>query len=278
MDRPLFFMHIAKTAGSYVNSLLERSLGDGFVGHIEESLQGDWTIETALAGGVSAFSGHIYLQNWDSLWPVSAPRPYLVTVLREPNEHIASHIQWLDHYSLPEFEGEFQSLPVEVRRLVEQIAATDFGNIGHLDYLMTHLPAIGVQLLDNCQSRYFLCGQESVVRRHCPLSLDMGPSLRTYADRFDLILRQDQLRDGIRALNALTGLQLLPDDRRINASVSTRRIEIEDPFVREILGKRTVVDRWLWRTLREGNLFSDPVKGRCSQDREAVETRLAMRA
>ena len=244
-------MHIAKTAGSYLNAVFAAALGpDAVVEHAEVKMQDAAAMGQALARGVRFFSGHIYLGNWERMLKDFAEHPLMLTVLREPIDHLASHILWLDHYNAPAYRGEYRQLGEETQRLVDLIGATDLNNIGALDHLLTFLPPAGVQLLDNCQARYFLSGGQSPVQRHDPLTLAHSSLLQTQADRFDLILRQDALDDGIARAAAMTGLDLAPLGKRVNPARSTRQIDTQSPMVRAVLGRRTLVDQWLWCHIR----------------------------
>ena len=244
-------MHIAKTAGSYLNAVFAAALGqDGVVEHAEVKLQDATATAQALARGVRFISGHIYLGHWERMLKDIAGPPVMFTVLREPVDHLASHIRWLDHYNAQAYRDEYRRLGEETQRLVDLIGVTDLSNVGALDHLLTFLPLAGVQLLDNCQARYFLCGGQSPVGRHDPLTLAQSSMLQTRADRFDLILRQDALDDGIAQAAALTGLDLAPLGKKVNPARSTRQIDTQSPMVRAVLGRRTLVDQWLWRHIR----------------------------
>ena len=57
---PIFFMHIAKTAGSYLNRVLEAALGTRQVEtHVEHRLGGAEDLRAMLSSGRSVISGHV---------------------------------------------------------------------------------------------------------------------------------------------------------------------------------------------------------------------------
>lgn len=255
MQRAIFFMHIAKTAGSYVNSLFRDTLGEArAVDHIEMRLPNAELLRSAVdEGGVDFVSGHVYLRLWSELAKTTSRPFFRFTVIRDPIEHLASHILWLDHYNLPEKRGEYAGLSEAHQRLVDLIGRVNFADMGALDAFLTHLPAAGVQLLDNCQSRYFVCGPGASTAHHDPLTLSHADQIARAARCFDLVIRQDCLAAGIAKVNTLTGLALEASKARVNAAKSERAIDTKNPVVRSIFGKRTLVDQWLWRSAVAGN-------------------------
>lgn len=256
MQRAIFFMHIAKTAGSYVNHLFRETLGeDRTVEHIEMRLGSAEAVRQAVdERGIDFVSGHVYLRLWNELARSTARELLRMTVIREPIEHLASHILWLDHYNLPEKRAEYGRLSEAHQRLVDLIGRVDFADMGALDDFLTHLPAVGVQLLDNCQTRYFVCGPGAATAHHDPLTLAHADEIGRAARGFDLVIRQDRMEEGIARINALTGLTLTHSAERVNAAKSARRIDTQNPVVRAIFGKRTLVDQWLWRNAAGGRL------------------------
>lgn len=103
MPHKIFFMHIAKTAGSYINHLFENSLGpDKVIVHGEVKIRNRENFCRLVESGVEFFSGHIYYRLWLEFAKDTPDQFKMITVLRDPIEHLASHILWLDHYNLPE--------------------------------------------------------------------------------------------------------------------------------------------------------------------------------
>jgi len=247
MDRPIQLMHIAKTAGSYVNEVFRSALGDaGVVLHAELRIGSGAELAAALDRGVRFVAGHTYAPRWRQMWE-GLPAPLTLVTLRDPIDQIASHILWLDHYAAEGMRREYAALSPGLRRLVDLVAATDLGSAGALDRLLTHLPPEGVQMLDNCQARYFLCGGDAPLSRFDALTLDQSAALNRAVAGFDLVIRQDALAEGLGRAAALTGLALEPMSKRVNPALSPRRIDKANPVVRAVLSKRTLLDQWLWR-------------------------------
>jgi len=241
-------MHIAKTAGSYINEVVRRDLGDDKVFlHAEGRIGDHKSAGELLDRGVKFISGHIYYSNWKRIIEKLNTSFCYVTVIRPPIEHLASHILWLDHYNQPEYRDGYKMLPESVKRLVDLIGVTNLSDVGEVDRLMTNLPPTGMKYLDNCQSRYFLCGAEQPFSDVEPLTLAARFALAKRLNDFDVVARQDILSQEIERINSTLGLKLTPLDERINEAKSSRSLNLKNEYIRAILSKRVLLDNWLWQ-------------------------------
>ena len=254
-QRPTFFMHIAKTAGSYLNEAAKRALGEArvFV-HAEGRLGSHTDLQELLRKKIRFVSGHLYYHHWRAISEKLQTKWFLVTIVRDPIDHLVSHILWLDHYNQKIYRSEYQTLPEPVRRLVDLIGSTDLADIGSLDRLMTYLPPYGIKYLDNCQSRYFLCGPTQAYHDDQPLTLADRFPLASVISTFDAIARQDRLDADLTIVNGATGLNLQPVKERINTGRANRSIDASNPLVRASLSKRVLLDTWLWRRMQQPSL------------------------
>lgn len=253
-QNPVFMMHIAKTAGSYVNKVFENSLREEEAKvHLERSLGNHEAFLSMLEEGTVYFSGHIYYSTINKILELSGKKGqvHLITALREPLSHLVSHIKWLDHYNLPEQRSEYNRLPERVKRLAEKIGATDFADPGSLDSLLTHLSAAGIQFLDNCQSRYFVAEHNTAISPEMPLALDMRMLLSTRLKDFSKILMSTTMDQDIADLGQITGYDLKVVKDKVNPAKSSRDIDISNPLIRSILAKRLTVDIWLWKHVQK---------------------------
>jgi hypothetical protein len=258
-NQSVFFMHIAKTAGSYLNRAFELTFGDERVSSFSESrLRNHEDVVEFLQRGVRVFSGHLYDALWDELGgKIKKVKFTKVTIIRNPIEQIASHILWLDHYNREEFREEYKRFPEPTQRLIDLIDRVDLRDIGHIDHFLTNLPSRGIQLLDNYQSRFFLCGPGRVTPDYAPLSMYFRHELREKVGGFNLILRNDQVDKGIDKLSELIGHQLKKPSGRVNEAKSLRNIDINNTDVIGVLGKRVLLDRWLWRYICSKGFFME---------------------
>ena len=247
-DAPVFFMHIAKTAGSYLNTVLVDAYGAGRVATFSEEWLGNTDdLRRRLAGGARVISGHIMNALWEEIVAPLDTRFTKITVLREPHEHLASHLHWLDHYNRPDMRGEYALLDEAHRRVIDRIGAVNLTDPAQLDEYMTHLGPSEIALFDNCQSRYLIGNDRRGLRNMQPLTLSDAKAIRAALAGFDVVLRQDRLPEDIPRLSERLGLSLPVPQTRVNAGRSTRRIDTSSPLIRQILSKRTIVDQWLWR-------------------------------
>ncbi len=252
LAQPVFFMHIAKTAGSYVNVVLRNALGANAIAtHIETRIGGASELEEALGHGTKVFSGHVMNGLWDDIAGPTGVKFRKFTLLRDPIEHLASHLLWLDHYNRPEKRREYNQLDESHRKISDRIAAIDLTDVGQLDAFLTGLSGQEVRLFDNCQARYFLVSGRRDMASIRPLSLADAKPLRRAAAGFDAIGFQDRLREDIPRLGRAIGLDLEYVEKRVNPAQSLRKIDTSNPLVRQVLGKRTILDQWLWRHARQ---------------------------
>lgn len=248
LKTPIFFMHIAKTAGSYVNERFVEALGaDQISCHIEQSVGSTRDLKAALQDGKRFFSGHVMLGLWDDIAGAMSKDFSMITVLRDPIDHLASHIQWLDHYNNPDQCGRYAGLDEAHRRIVDKIGAIDLLDIGQLDAFLTGLTGTEVRLFDNCQSRYFIASGRRNMDCIRPLSLADRSKIALAYSRFDAVARQDQLEQDFSKFSAATGVKLSFSDARVNVGQSERQIDARHPLIRQVLSKRTIVDQWLWQ-------------------------------
>jgi len=251
LAEPVFFMHIAKTAGSFVNVLLQNAIGAPHVAtHIESKIGSSADLLRAYSSGVQVFSGHVMQGLWHDIAAPTELGFKKFTLLRDPIEHLASHLLWLDHYNRPEKRKEYVQLDESHRRISDRIAAIDLTDVGQLDAYLTGLSGHEVRLFDNCQARYFLMSGRRDMDAIRPMSLADAKALRQAAAQFDAIGFQDRLEEDVPRLGKAIGIELKYLKKRVNPAQSARKIDTTNPLVRQILGKRTIVDQWLWRHAR----------------------------
>ena len=248
---PVFFMHIAKTAGSYLNVLLENAVGsEQMATHIEARIGSSADLLKAHDAGTRVFSGHVMQGLWQDIAVPTGLQFRTFTLLRDPIEHLASHLLWLDHYNRPEKRRDYTQLDEVHRRISDRIAAIDLTDVGQLDAYLTNLAGHEIRLFDNCQARYFLMSGRRDMEAIRPMSLADARALRGAAAQFDAIGFQDRLKEDIPRIGKVLGVSMNYVEKRVNPAQSARTIDTSNPLVRQILGKRTIVDQWLWRHAR----------------------------
>lgn len=247
-NNKFFFMHIAKTAGSFVNQVLTEGFGENFVPHCETCQLVD---PDSPALWKSFWSGHLYLHRWRRVEEQHGWNVKRFTILREPMAQLASHILWIDHYGLPEFKKEYVRLDADTRVVVDQVKSTDLSDCGDIDRLLTTLHGRGIQYFDNCQSRYFIAGNHSIGLQE-PLHLGMKTELEKAIKEFTYIGIGEQMGQFIEKLSHEVGVPLTNPNTRVNEAKAQRKIDLTIPGIREVLSKRLSLDNWLYETVKHG--------------------------
>ena len=248
----VFFMHIGKTAGSYVNDMFIRSLGPANCAeHCELFLHDPALFRRAIADKVFV-SGHIYYHDWVRLVG-EADRDFLkITFLRDPLEHIISHLQFVEHFSRPELKAAYDTvLNAEVRGVVDLLAQVDFASSEAMTHMLKTLPPKGVELFDNCQSRYFLAGGEYVARFTDPLGMHLWRPLLAMLAKFDVVGTTEMILPSLRQIGALLGVELRLHEEVVGAAASAKRINKSDPAILRALRQRILLDDALYRAVSE---------------------------
>lgn len=238
-----FFMHIAKTAGSYVNSLFAEALGPRFVEHCEAPGRLDITEDVAL------MSGHLYLHQWLQIEAAKGWTPRRFTLLREPLGQLASHIQWLDHYAQDDYRDELAGLDPGTQEVVRQIAGTDLSDAGDVDRFLTTLSGKGVMYLDNCQARYFIALADGI-GPETPLHYGMRPLLASALMAFDAVGTNADIPGFVARVSGALNLPEVTPGAPVNAAKSQRAIDLADGDMRQVLGRRCMLDLWLYDRVR----------------------------
>jgi hypothetical protein len=248
----IFFMHIGKTAGSYVNDMFIRSLGAANCAeHCELFLHDPVLFRRAIADKVFV-SGHIYYHDWVRLVG-EADRDFLkITFLRDPLEHIISHLRFCEHFSRPELKAAYDNvLNAEVRGVVDMLARVDFASPQAMIQMLETLPPKGVELFDNCQSRYFLAGGDHVARFTDPLGMHLWRPLLAMLAKFDVVGTTGTILPTLRQVGALLGVELQLHEEIVGATASSKRINQSDPAVMRALRQRILLDDALYGAVNE---------------------------
>ncbi|OJF69453.1 hypothetical protein BK026_12015 [Alteromonas sp. V450] len=240
LKQKVFFMHIAKTAGSKVNTLFQNVVdGERYQEHCEFKInEFDNLIEEK-----DFISGHVYYMKLRK----HLGEFYKFTVLRSGVSHLSSHLLWLDHYNLPEKKAELNRLSPDIQEVVYQIANTDINDYKELDYLLCNLDETGIKLLDNCQSRYFL---------NLDRAINMAdiPAILATANEFDRIVFQDNFIAGIDEVFNDLGMEDckagLDFASKVNEKKSQRKIDVSSPILRQVLSRRCMVDERVFNLLK----------------------------
>lgn len=152
-DSPkLLFMHIAKAAGSTVNSFFaSHYTNDQYAEHIESNEK--WRSSPDDLKKLHFLSGHIHLYALKR--NLELDDYFKVTVVREPYSHLCSHLSWIRKLTDPGEEQRFGVHEAYIQKFASKLATVDFMDPTALRSLFDTLEDRESRLVDNCQVRYF---------------------------------------------------------------------------------------------------------------------------
>ncbi|WP_145995418.1 hypothetical protein [Macromonas bipunctata] len=159
MKKKYLFVHIAKAAGSSVNKFFMDALGrERCAVHLESNPQ--WQTEE---GRAKILAKHDYLSGhlvyWDFKSKVDLSQFNVFTFLRDPREHVISHLAWIRHIADPGQEKRFDAHPEYIQRLAKKLSQVDFLDRQSVSSFVDNLTPVELALLDNPQTRYLRSGR-----------------------------------------------------------------------------------------------------------------------
>jgi len=254
----LFFMHIGKTAGSYVNQCLVEAYGaDNVLAFCNDYIDVEYGTKSTLAFcSRTVISGHLYLADWTEFSRREGIEAKLATIVRSPLHAVVSALRFLDGFNDPSRLGELHIMHPEFREIVLAIGRVDFTDAGSIDAFLMNLTPLGVRIFDNQQSRFFVCKERGDMAgwrpgMSDPLSLDVAPKIEEALGRFDVVGLSERLPETLAMLSDLAGRTIPAIASRVNVSESPRKIDLDNEWIRRALGKRVLVDEWLYRRVAE---------------------------
>lgn len=151
----IFYQHIAKAGGTSINAFL--------VNHVEkehsqthiESL--DLQKEKERLQKLEFISGHKRYFHIDKLFGLQ--QHYCISMIRNPLEHLVSHLKWVMKVSENQDSDFFKNHPETIRELSLYMRSIDWGNFNQVEAFFKYESKTGINLFNNCQTRYFLSNQ-----------------------------------------------------------------------------------------------------------------------
>lgn len=225
MKKKIAFMHIAKTAGTSVNDHFSAHFGaDNVLVHAEGKRDRLLKINTPDNANVEFLSGHIRL---DKLLRMIDLRHWVFfTCLRNPMDHVISHLQWVKALGAPENRNFKKGHHGSIQELAADLYETGLNDVGNLTRIIYRDHPVALQLFDNCQTRYLL---PEKLQRLDVLEFRLAMN---YARCFDCILLSEDLDRGLARVHEVAGLP--PKNGEIGRSNPSRMVErpdLSDPSV-----------------------------------------------
>lgn len=230
----VFLMHIAKTGGTSFNKWAASRLPSNVVyTHLEGNPE--WhphELETSYA----YLSGHLRLRRVMQILDLRSF--FKVTVIRHPLEHLASHLAWVKRVGSDPSSAFFKSHTPEVQRLALHLAKVNFGELKELQTFFDNLEGEGLNLFDNCQTRYFLTGPVNGRLNETHLI----EAFETYA-LFDRVVSINNMQELARDVAKLWHVESSEVELR-NTQPERYGLNIKNPEVIDLLMPYTLFD-WL---------------------------------
>lgn len=228
--KPLFFLHIPKTAGSSINAFLRHVFGDHAVqDHVENLLPG-LSARGLPALQVPCVSGHVPLWAW-SLYRGTDVFDR-ATVLRRPWDRLVSHVNWTARYvsggeRLPPGAGG-QALS----RVAALAAETDFEKLSSLRVFMNAVKRERYfSSFDNYQVRMLRTGRmDAMDKRMEEADLTVAGAELTQFAYIGFCEDQESFQRAVMARYKVSG-QPLPVHRN---SGRVRMLSLENTLAREV--------------------------------------------
>jgi len=148
--RKIYFLHIPKTGGSSINNIFKKQFcNSNYLDHIENNIE---EIDIILEQPNFYLSGHIpYPRIHEKLCKIN--KLYKFVFIRNPYDHIASHISWI--YNLSRDIKFLRKHPIEVQNLSIYLNKFNFSCLKDFRIMINKLPPYGIAAFDNRQTRYF---------------------------------------------------------------------------------------------------------------------------
>lgn len=240
----LFFMHIAKTAGSSLNAFLASHYQATRVWtHLEGNQNWD---PDFIVRNYDFLSGHLRIRKVGKMMNLA---PYhKITLLRSPLDQLVSHLCWVRHISEDESSRFFRNHPEHIQALSLQLKATDFSDAGQLEVCLNDLNQEALNLFDNCQTRYFL--EEQVEGQVGKSELDDALDCLYL---FDLVGTVEAFPAFLAKLCAQLGWTYALPERKHNVQAERFGLDLGNTKTRQVLQSMVAYDMVLYREVQKIN-------------------------
>ena len=224
------FMHIPKTAGVSVADAFVRELGTHQCALFSNEISDE--IFTAKR----FVSGHVYFGD-------ITRNAFLFTFLRDPIKQIASHLMWIDHYNLPEFQHEIVGFSKNIQMCIRRLAHIDLSNGESINEYLTWLPIDSELRIINVQSEMLAFKRKEVIRM---TNKELGNLAIRHLHELDFFGLNEDFVDDMRTLFRLLDFESEPVVSLLNRSPSARNVDYQSSGIRRVLSKYVEADQRLY--------------------------------
>jgi SAM-dependent methyltransferase len=160
-SRSLFMIHIPKTAGETINHVMTEMLGDEHVRTHVESTRGFLRTLPSISPELRYISGHHRLP--DVLANIDRQKWFVFVTLRNPVEHLISHLRWVKSLGGPDRAPVRKLHETIIQEMAKRLWEIDLNDIETIHRFVNEEFNDAKRLFDNCQVRYLLSDRNRLV-------------------------------------------------------------------------------------------------------------------
>jgi hypothetical protein len=224
------FIHIPKTAGVSVTQAFVHELGAE-----QCALFSDKMVEETFRRN-RFVSGHIHFGD-------VTREAFLFTFLRDPIRQIASHLMWIDHYNLPQFQQELAAFPADVKAGIQEIGNIDLSSAKSIDNYLRRHPLDSPLRIVNLQSEMLAFKRGEIVSMN---NRELAESAIRRLGELDFFGLCESLPADMSCLFRMLKFGSSPKLSHLNSSPSERIVDHRLPDVKRVLSRYVQADQWLY--------------------------------
>ena len=226
-------MHIPKTAGVSVTDAFTERLGGAACKLFSPTIGDDDFSERRFV------SGHVYFGD-------ITKNAFVFTFLRDPVRQLASHLLWIDHYNMPEYEHETISFPPSVLEGIKALKGKDLSSARDLNQYLAAVPVESDLRIRNLQAELIS------FRRGQVAPLDdkrLAKIASNNLKQLGFVGLSETITDDMARLFEALGLGEPPIMKQLNTAPSTNHIDVSVPAIRRVLESYVQADIRLYETV-----------------------------
>lgn len=258
MPRPIFFLHIPKTAGTTVNEFLASLYDAPSAQHIE--MHTGWK-DAEFWLKYPFISGHVYLDEVRGMVPKSF---LFLTFLRDPWKQFLSAIKYNYAICAQETKHKFEFVGPRLRNFSESMHAINIENPREFETWLSQSGDIGNRMTDNFQTRHLASVADSERTDHISLEKAIN-GLRS----FEGVGIVERMEESIRMLGKIAKFDTVPN---LTMKTLNRQLVslpgLESPEIKEICQPLIQYDQKLYEFANK--LLTD--RGRFIRDKKGEDS------
>lgn len=240
-DKPIFFMHIPKTAGTTFNSFANKLFASGeCINHIEFYARSEFS---HLGSRFHFISGHLTLGEVKQFFPPDKFQYY--TLLRDPNRHLHSHLNWLRGIGADKKSTFYSTHHDLFKELADFFASNPQLGPRELQSIVDSVSGVLKEIVDNCQVRHFLDKKVDRVTED-----DLGEAL-TNISLFTKIGLTEQYEIFQNVFCSQQGITPPAKEPSLNRSRFAPMYDTSDPEIQEVLTPLIKYDLQLYNHIKK---------------------------